>query len=611
MNFFKASEQLVVLAKAQQKELNDLMIKTFDTSISGLNETKNEVTDLQKRHKWYHSNAYQLQQLKSRIEDIQKKYDKMIAEILSYIHKQQQNSKEMLFKCLDDLKTTVNATEVRQYLNELVNAIDKVLASVPRIVLLQRIFDLVHITGIIGAMLLYFSGGLTASIATLGVGLIGAGTASEITFRIKLSELKTLLENSIESSQNKKHDQLNDLNSYFDKFVKRLRQSDIAELTEIVWFDENIHNAANQSFLQQLSREFASMTRPMVGFANKADAVTYVKSNIMRDIILITSGSTGEHVISEIGYYFNIKGIIIYCMLVDAHRTWAQKYKKVLLVSDDSDEVIEKIKQIKSDNIYFIINGFSLDDVKQKNINYYFSTDSQGFAIQNFKSIKCDLAHHLSIVKQLHNQIKSKNIYSNGLPEYFEMANLNEFAEEFVMALQQFQPEKSLITLYSKQQPDYYHIVNDLLNRFDVELLTIAGDYIKALRYALLIYKNTIKNTTSLKLYRGLNLTAGSSFKEFQRKFKIHDYIIFPAFLSTSLNEKIATDFAGVKGVLLEIVVDHAQINKLKDISADSCFKYESEVLLNCFQILKVTDISSINDNLLRYKCTLATSISN
>ncbi|CAF4298218.1 unnamed protein product, partial [Rotaria magnacalcarata] len=61
------------------------------------------------------------------------------------------------------------------------------------------------------------------------------------------------------------------------------------------------------------------------------------------------------------------------------------------------------------------------------------------------------------------------------------------------------------------------------------ELLSLAGDYIKALRYALLKYFDTsykLPNTENVKLYRGLCLSDDKDFQELLRKFKQSDIII-------------------------------------------------------------------------------------
>ena len=165
--------------------------------------------------------------------------------------------------------------------------------------------------------------------------------------------------------------------------------------------------------------------------------------------------------------------------------------------------------------------------------------------------------------------------------------------------------KKSIIRLYTAQAPYYYKIINDILNLLDEELILIIQDYIKALRYSLIVYSDTsnkIPDTNNIKLYRGIDLTHKNSFEEFSRKFKIHDTIVFPAFSSTSLNKSQAMNFIDGKGVLLNISVDCTQLNKPKSVSTISKFAGEDEALLNCFSLLTVKNIIKMNDDLLCYE---------
>ncbi|CAF1174269.1 unnamed protein product [Rotaria sordida] len=174
---------------------------------------------------------------------------------------------------------------------------------------------------------------------------------------------------------------------------------------------------------------------------------------------------------------------------------------------------------------------------------------------------------------ELHSLLKSKNIYSNCIPNHFQLENLMICAERFVDALKKSEPAKNIIRLYTAAASFYYQIINDILNLLDEELILLIQDYIKALRYALLIYSDTsnrIPYTKNVKLYRGLYLGTANSFEEFLRKFNVNDTIIFPAFLSTSLNKDAARVFAGEKGILLDISADCTKSNKPKSICAES-----------------------------------------
>jgi len=601
----------VALAREQQTTLKNLMARLFDKSLEGLNLTKDKIQDLRKRHEWYHSNIYQLHQLKKTIKSVQEQYDGRINEILREIREQKEQAKQILHNALNLLETTMDKNIVRQYLDELIREFDMLIDNTTTFVLLGSIFGALGLFAIMAAIIAALGGSAALGVTTLGLGALVGGTTSEIMFRSKLSNLNEKLADNITNVQSQKSQQLQQLDSYFNGFAQKLRQhNSLSSTVDIVWFDKNIQSNANQSFANRLSREFPSGKYRVIQFDDETAVIQFVQTNIESNIILITSGSAGEAVISEIGHYWNMKGIIIFCMLADDHRSWAGKYKKLLLVTKNSNEVIQKIKHIECGDVYFLINGFSLEDVQLKltNIDYYLSTKKHGFILQDFESINSNKFYHRDIIQRLHNAIVSKNIYPNGIPNHFELTNLFQFVNEFLEALTQTKPEKAIIALYTKDEPYYYKIINDILNRLDEELISLIGDYIKALRHALIVYADTtdkIPNTTDVKFYRGLCLTHGNSLQEFQRKFKVADVILFPSFLSTSLNKKKAKSFTKGKGVLLEISANCTQVNKPKNISAESQYKSEDEVLLNCFSVLKVTSITKISDNLLSYECIL------
>ena len=599
------------LARNQQKILEDLVTKLFNESIEGLNKIKNEVLDLQQTHRFYRSNIYQLHQLKGNITLIQQEYDARIDKTTKKIRNEKEQTKQILSNALDRLETIVDKNIAKQYLDELLNELDKQIAHIPLVALLGTLFGSVGFTAIIAAILFGVSGSFTFALATFGVGAAGGAIASEALFRTKLSALENKLTETIENVENEESLQLNKLTSYFDSFVHKMsRHSHGNEAVDIAWFDKNIQSSANQSLATRLLGEFAVGEYQLIQFNDQDKVIQFVQKNVERNIILITSGSAGEIVISEIGHYWNIKGIIIFCVLVDEHKKWSKKNKKVLLVTKNTDEVIQKIRSIESGDIYFLINGFSFEDIqlKLKNMDYYLSTKRNGFMIQEFSSINSDMSYHKGIMERLYELIQSKNIYPNGIPHHFKRTNLDDFIKQFLLALKGREPEKAVIALYTQDKPYYYKIINDILNQLDEELIQLASDYIKALRYALIIYadrSNTIPCETNVKFYRGLHLGCNNSLQEFQRKFRTHDTIIFPSFLSTSLDRKEAEFFANEKGILLEISADCTQAHKPKCIATESHYKHEREVLLNCFSMLQVTKITRITEILFSYECIL------
>ncbi|CAF1267477.1 unnamed protein product [Adineta steineri] len=608
-------DKLLELSKEQHRIFENLVGRLFDKSIEGLYKTLNEINNLKLRHLWYHSNIYQIRNLKSTITDIQVQFDQNIRQILNEIEEQKKYAKEIFFNLLNQLEstTTINAQEIRQHLNELFKKLDFLTGNISNDVFLMSIFSSFGFMGMIAAILLLFTGGSIITIATLGLGAMVTTTVSEIMFHQKLSELDEKLRQQIGTIKNNRSEQIQNLNHYYQSFEKQLHHNMINGQTSavnIIWYDQQIKNDSNQNCFEGLRKLFSTENYQTKQFNEKTQLLEFIRSNPLDHLILITSGSSGKDIISQIGYYSHIKGIIIYCSAVAHHQEWADNCKKVLLVANSFNEVIQKIRDIENGEIYFLKFGFSFEDInlKLKNSNYFLSTKRNHFIITNFSEIDLNIDYHQNRMRQLHKSLESKNIFSDNFPYYFQIDNLYLCAQKFIEALKKSGPEKNIIRLYTSGRPFYYQIINDILSLLDQELILLIQDYIKALRYSLMIYSDTSKavpNTKNVKLYRGLNLNNTKNFEEFLKKFKINDTIVFPAFTSTSLNEGLAESFAGKKGVLLEISADCTQSNKPKSVRELSHYQNEDEVLLNCFSLLTVKNITKRNDCLMLYQCNL------
>ncbi|UJR29677.1 hypothetical protein I4U23_017225 [Adineta vaga] len=196
--------KLLGLSKEQRKIFEKLVRNLFDKSIEGLQETLKEINILQNRHSWYHSNIYQISNLKSTITDIQEQFDKNIQQILNEIEEQKKNAKEILFNLLDQLASTINAQEMKQHLHELFSKIDSLAKTFSHQVLLISIFSSIGIGTMMAAIITLFAGGSMFGVATLGLGALISAGGSELIFNQKLKELDEKLRDHMEIIKNKK-----------------------------------------------------------------------------------------------------------------------------------------------------------------------------------------------------------------------------------------------------------------------------------------------------------------------------------------------------------------------------------------------------------------------
>ena len=138
---FQNNNILLQLADQQQNIFNKLITNLYDTSLAGLQETRNQVNDLQRRHCWYHVNLIQIQNLKTEINQIQKRYDSNIQDILKKIEEQKKSAKEILLNELKQLQSIVHTQDIKKYLNELINSIEHLVNNMSADVLLSQIFS--------------------------------------------------------------------------------------------------------------------------------------------------------------------------------------------------------------------------------------------------------------------------------------------------------------------------------------------------------------------------------------------------------------------------------------------------------------------------------------
>ena len=119
--------------------------------------------------------------------------------------------------------------------------------------------------------------------------------------------------------------------------------STICDMTvQIVWYDQNVFSKENQllcSHLKQilpvsLYNEWGEMIDFLNNHPRNADNI----------YVLITSGNNGEKIVKSVNGNECVIGIVVFCMNVSFHRTWASLYEKVWLVTASPDDVIKVIK---------------------------------------------------------------------------------------------------------------------------------------------------------------------------------------------------------------------------------------------------------------------------
>jgi len=180
----------------------DNLIKIYNQSIEGLNETINEINYFQKKD--FHSNLsyYQINNLQTNLNYIQKQFDRNINLILQNIQEDIESFKENIHN--------------EKSFNEFINQIDLFFKNISKDILLSKIYSSIDLFNEINSIISLFTGFGVLGIVPFRTTFIINNTASEIMFIDKLGELNKKFYFIIKILQNNQNKQIQILNQYFN-----------------------------------------------------------------------------------------------------------------------------------------------------------------------------------------------------------------------------------------------------------------------------------------------------------------------------------------------------------------------------------------------------------
>ncbi|CAF1530553.1 unnamed protein product, partial [Didymodactylos carnosus] len=150
--------------------------------------------------------------------------------------------------------------------------------------------------------------------AALGIGAVAGGVGAAV---YSAGE-------DIDVTEHQKVHQLLILDRYSKGFEKKLtNDNNNNSMINIVWYDKQIETRINQYHVEKLTTEFSTKNYPVIQVDSKDKLIQLIITDTDHNMILMTSGSAGQEVISETGSYWNIKEIIIFCGKVEQHQAWA------------------------------------------------------------------------------------------------------------------------------------------------------------------------------------------------------------------------------------------------------------------------------------------------
>ena len=422
-----------------------------------------------------------------------------------------------------------------------------------------------------------------------------------------------LLQNLQKSEKKELHNDIVILQEQIEKIVNIVSVDNLPDLmnfnkgdldtktkfNNLVYYDENISDYldsinSDSDFFEGntfgdflLCNDLDSLNLIMFEIKKKFDDDNQVKFN------LIVTGSTCEKVMKHLGKnnWENIfENVCIYCMNVNKYLPLKKKYKKIYGVYSDPSHVVEYIKKFSSESIkpFRTTKLVTFDEYK---LYYYYwhkivSLFYGDLTKELFKSYMGKMENLVNEEDKNKSLKFSKDAVLNGFQEF----NLDKDLEEL---------DKRIIKGYTGNT--YYGDINKWLMNFSLNSFQEVAYFTARLMFSLNNYgqkdKYFCENT---RLYRG-TLIPFSSLLAYQRaKGKI---IILSAFTSSSVDSKLASDWAGrdtpkdkYDGLFsvvfcIENLWKKGWISNGINLQEVSFYKNEKEILFEPFTFCHVKDV--------------------
>ena len=106
-----------------------------------------------------------------------------------------------------------------------------------------------------------------------------------------------------------------------------------------IWYDANVHSLEN-THISNVIRSYCSLQV----FSEMNDTISYLDDNPQKDFVVITSGRNGENLCDKIHSKPNVTNIIVFCLNVNYHQSWASNYPKIFGVYFDLSLAINNFR---------------------------------------------------------------------------------------------------------------------------------------------------------------------------------------------------------------------------------------------------------------------------
>ncbi|CAF1493037.1 unnamed protein product, partial [Rotaria sp. Silwood1] len=359
-----------------------------------------------------------------------------------------------------------------------------------------------------------------------------------------------------DQSDDEFHDATYD-NIFYDTTSEDMR----LEIFYLIWLDSNITAEDNRDTEQRLR----SIINRFKKFQDVKECQKYIEHQSQQDrIVMITSGSLGQEIVSSIHKLRQVISIYVYCMDKQRHKQWADKFPKVKAIITQLDELISCIKV--DHNILKIVE-------EPLAINIFTTGTSTGGVNGQFifSQVLIDCLLRLKSTSKDQTELITicKKAYEGNT---FEMTNLHEFENKY-------SPTKALCE--------------------NIHMIFLFRQFISDIQHQL--KENQVKSP--IKVYRGQMISSDEL-----KRLKEHcaQFISMNSFISTSTDEQQARVFLNVpnsavdlESVFFEIEADPNTVTTkpFADISQHSEHPGESEILFMPGSIFRLESVMRSSEN--------------
>ncbi|CAF1292715.1 unnamed protein product [Didymodactylos carnosus] len=343
-----------------------------------------------------------------------------------------------------------------------------------------------------------------------------------------------------------------------DPYSNKINKEDFT----LIWLDKTLDKDINDS--RQISK-LRQAVDDLKTYVDLNECENYIRSHEHENIVIVVSGTYGQHIVPNIHDLTQIKRIYVFCLNEASHIEWTKNYMKVNNnIFTQTEKLLESLKPYIRQYQQTLLIQKSIVDVENKTADFKWARLLIDTLIQLPPEPKAKLEMIETLRKHYHDNETQRKI-------------IDEFDKN--------EKDESAVTWYTKETC-IYKIVNRIFRQEQIDEIYNYRAFIKDLAEQLnQLYTDQLTlyrdewGLSEITVYRG----AGVGNHDIEvLKSNTGQLISFNGFLSTSPDEKLALSFL------------HGQFGST-DLTP-VLFTYKIDINVNTTAFAEITEISAMNE---------------